>query len=200
MAAALLWLAAVASLHGGAARAEMAGEDYVRHVAPPPRTPAAQQALEEELARERREAQRREQERRVREQRLASARRAWHEQQPPGARALGQYCTRCHTLDVVIPSSRASIGWAWTLLRMQWHGANMPWQPALDIWRHLVQCGALGLPPLDPMPDDETLLRSLESSSLVPNRPGILNEVLPSKTRSRTPSRESAPLGLCDGS
>ena len=85
---------------------------------------------------------------------------------------------------------------------MQWHGANMAWQPALDIWRHLVQRGALGLPPLDPMPDDETLLRSLEGSSLVPSRPDMLNdEVLPSKTRcSRTPSRESAPLGLCDGS
>ena len=136
----------------------------------------------------------------MREQRLASARQAWHEQQPPGARALGQYCTRCHTLDVVIPASRASIGWAWTLLRMQWHGANMPWQPAVDIWRHLVQRGVLGLPALDPMPDDETLLRSLDGSGNVPNRPGILQDVIPLKTRSRTLVPEPASLGLCDGS
>lgn len=140
-------------------RAEMGGEEYLRDVAPPPRGSAARRALEDHLAREREAAQQRERERLAREQRLQAARAAWDASRPEPARAIAQHCSRCHTVDLIVPGSRDALGWAWTVLRMQLHGAQLPWTQAWGVIRYLVERARWGLPVLDPVPDDETLLR-----------------------------------------
>lgn len=141
------------------ARAEMGGEEYIRDVAPPPRASADRRALEEKLAREREAAQQRERERQIREQRLQAARTAWEAARPEPARAIAQHCSRCHAVDLIVPGSRDALGWAWTVLRMQLHGAQLPWTQVWGVIRYLVERAQWGLPALDPVPDDETLLR-----------------------------------------
>lgn len=147
------------------ARAEMGGEEYIRDVAPPPRASAARRALEERLAQEREAAQQRERERLAREQRLQAARAAWEATRPEAARAIAQHCSRCHTVDLIVPSSRDALGWTLTVVRMQLHGAQLPWTQVWGVIRYLVERAQWGLPAFDPVPDDETLLRRFGTGS-----------------------------------
>jgi cytochrome c5 len=112
------------ALAGGAALAELSGDDY-RSTAPPP-DPRTRARIEAELA----EARRREAEAAAQQAaRLAAeaARRAEQaRQRPAGERLLEARCTACHALGVLDGAAHGRLGWRWTVERMRWwHGARL---------------------------------------------------------------------------